>query len=93
MARPSGPSVFLWLAPGPPPNRPPSMGPWLLGIAGGGSNQGDCGSCVYDPMLHGIIADLGDRLRAGPTYGALPGAVQASDVALVLRLLILRLWV
>ena len=55
VARPSGPSVFLWLAPGPPPNRPPSMGPWLLGIAGGGSNQGDCGSCVYDPMLHGII--------------------------------------
>ena len=37
----------------------------------GGSNQGYCGSCVYDPVLHGIIADLGDRLRAGPIYGAL----------------------
>ena len=37
----------------------------------GGSNQGYCGSCVYDPVLHGIIADLGDRLRAGPIHGAL----------------------
>ena len=37
----------------------------------GGRNQGYCGSWVYDPVLHGIIADLGDRLRAGPIYGAL----------------------
>jgi hypothetical protein len=57
-----------------PPSQHGAVVAWDRDQVGGsacGSNQGYCGSCVYDPVLHGIIADLGDRLRAGPIHGAL----------------------